>query len=46
MTPTRHSKLTSADICRENGWVVGDVLEYAGGDYEDKVKISAIGLWR
>ena len=46
MISTRHSKLTSAEICRENGWKVGDVLEFEGGSYEDKVKISAIGLWK
>ena len=34
---------TSADICRANGWTVGDVLEGYDALRLDRIRITAIG---
>ena len=34
---------TSADICRANGWTVGDILEGEDEASRDRIRITAIG---
>ena len=34
---------TSADICRANGWTVGDILEGTDDVSTDRIRITAIG---
>ena len=34
---------TSADICRANGWTVGDVLERASEIGRSRIRITAVG---
>ena len=34
---------TAADICRANGWTVGDVLEGTDEVSTDRIRITAIG---
>ena len=34
---------TSADICRANGWTVGDILEGEDEVSTDRIRITAIG---
>lgn len=34
---------TSADMCRANGWKVGDVLEGTDDISTDRIRITAIG---
>ena len=34
---------TSADICRANGWNVGDILEGENEVSRDRIRITAIG---
>ena len=43
MTPTLNSNLSSAELCRRNGWTVGTLL--AGSEYgtEAVILITAVG---
>ena len=34
---------TSADICRANGWTVGDILEGEDKVCRDRIRLTAIG---
>jgi hypothetical protein len=36
-------KMSPADICRENGWQAGDILEGDGGQGLCRIRLTAIG---
>jgi hypothetical protein len=35
--------MTSADLCRKNGWTVGTVLEADEGNGPERIVITAVG---
>jgi hypothetical protein len=47
LNPRVSAPATSADLCRQNGWVVGDKLErrrsIVAGGYRLRVRLTAIG---
>lgn len=43
MTPTLHSRLSSAELCRANGWMRGTVLEGNEGYGAERIQITAVG---
>lgn len=43
MSATLNSTLSSADLCRANGWAAGTILEGDEGYGPERIRITAIG---
>lgn len=43
MIPTLNSRMSSAELCRANGWGIGTILEGDEGWGPERIRITAIG---